>query len=268
MIHLKTSFIALVGLTLVACGDDADTGTGGGDATSTSQSSSSGSPATTASSVTVTTGSSSSTGGGGGPTCTQAREDALGPIDAVSVGVVNVLDDEGGVATLFIDASAGGIAEQQNNPWIYVDLATATRVDVTDLTADGDVAWDLGIKRPILRSNSGDGGYAGSGGAVRLDKEFDAVTSADAGATFETEVWFDADCTLLTDQTGAIATAFDGWYDYENAVVTPGAGTWLVRSGDGTSVHKVEILDYYSNPDGTSGMAGGRYRIRVADVTP
>lgn len=186
----------------------------------------------------------------------------------MSTGDVLTLENTGGVATLFIDASAGGVQNQANNPWIYVDFATLARVEVTDVTADADTTWDLAIKRPILRTNSGDGGYAGAGGAVRLTKSFDAVTEADAAATFATEVWFDEKCNLYTDPTGAIATTFDGWYEYENMTVTPGPGTWLVRGGDGTSVFKLEILDYYANPDGTSGMAGGRYRVRMADVTP
>lgn len=269
-------FRATIAMALLGgCGDDE--GSGGGSTTSTTTGSSTtgqttsgvttastaGSSQTTSS--TVTTGTS---GSGGGPTCTQAREDALGPIDSVSTGDVLTLEDTGGVATLFIDASAGGVQNQANNPWIYVDFATLARVEVTDVTADADAAWDLAIKRPILRTNSGDGGYAGSGGAVRLTKLFDEVTEADAAATFETEVWFDEKCNLYTDQTGAIATTFDGWYEYENMTVAPGAGTWLVRGGDGSSVFKLEVLDYYSNPDGTSGMAGGRYRVRVADVTP
>ncbi|NUP10387.1 MAG: hypothetical protein HOW73_30420 [Polyangiaceae bacterium] len=207
-------------------------------------------------------------GGGSSPVCTEERTEALGPIDTMSTGDVIVLDEEDGAATLFVDASAGGIQEQANNPWIYLDLATLEKVAVTDVSADADTAWDLAIKRPVVRTNSGDGGYAGEGGAVRLDAAFDDVTSADANAAFETEGWFDADCTLKLDAGGAISTTFDGWYEYDNTVVSPGGGTWLVRAGDGVKVFKLEILDYYSNPDGSSGTAGGRYRLRVAEVTP
>jgi hypothetical protein len=186
----------------------------------------------------------------------------------VSDGAVTVLEDESGVATLFVDATAGGIQNQTANPWIYLDLRAGARVDVSDVSADASTDWDLAIKRPILRSNSGDGGLMGQGGTTRIAKDFDTVTWADAAVKFESESWFDADCNLLTDQTGAIATTFDGWYDYVEMKVVPGSGTWLIRSGDGTHIFKLEILDYYANPDGSSGMAGGRYRIRVADLTP
>ncbi len=256
------SIIALIGSLHVACGDDA-AGPGGGEGSTASAG-----PTTGASSTSTASTGSASSSSGAPPDCVDARDLALVPIDQVSEGAVTILEEENGVATLFVDASAGGISEQATNPWIYVDFAARARVDLTDPSADTDATWDIAIKRPILRSNSGDGGYAGAGGAIRLDKPFEDVTAVDASATFQTEVWFDADCNLFTDATGAIATAFDGWYDYENAVVTPGAGTWLVRGGDGTSVFKLEILDYYANPDGSHGMAGGRYTMRIAEVTP
>lgn len=154
------------------------------------------------------------------------------------------------------------------NPWIYLDLKQGKRVDVTDPASFGSTAWDLAIKRPLLRTNSGDGG-PGQGGAVLLDgKAFDAVTAADAAsATIAVETWFDAQCNLSTDPAGAIATTFAGWYDYDTATnkLSPHPGVFIVRGGDG-SLYKVAILDYYANPDGTSGMAGGRYQLQVGPL--
>lgn len=212
-------------------------------------------------------GSTTGSGGGGGSevTCTQERAEALGPIDMVSAGTVTVLDAAAG--QVFIDASAGGVQVQKDNPWIYVALGTKTRVDVSDVSADSSTAWDLALKRPLLRSNSGDGGPAGGGGAIRIDKEFDAVTAADAqGVALATDDWFDDECNLATDASGAIKTAFDGWYDYENMTLLPHVGTWLVRGANGTSIFKLAILSYYSNPDGSQGMAGGKYLVRVATL--
>ncbi len=99
-------------------------------------------------------------------------------------------------------------------------------------------------------------------------KLFDAVTAADAtSAAIATEVWFDAMCNLKTDPTGAIATTFNGWYDYDQATnkLAPHAGTFIVRGGDGT-LYKVAILNYYANPDGTTGMAGSRYVLQIGPV--
>lgn len=213
------------------------------------------------------TGGSAGAAGTSGVVCEDERILALTPIDKISSGEVTVLDPQMG--EVFIDASAGGIQNQKDNPWIYIALGTTSRVDLTDKTADASQAWDVAIKRPIWRNNSGDGGPAGKGGAFFLDKEFDAVTAADAsGVAFLKEDWFDDACVLQLDAAGTVKTSFDGWYDYENAVVTPHPGTWLVRGGNGTSVYKLQMLSYYSNPDGSPGMAGGRYLVRIGTLTP
>ncbi|MEZ4294358.1 MAG: hypothetical protein R3B70_05240 [Polyangiaceae bacterium] len=92
----------------------------------------------------------------------------------------------------------------------------------------------------------------------------DAVTAADVqGVTFAEEDWFDAECALATDAAGALQTSFSGWYQYENMTLSPAAGTWLVRGADGASVFKLQLLSYYANPDGSQGMAGGKYLVRV-----
>ncbi len=203
----------------------------------------------------------------GGSVCTSARDTALGPIDKVSSGAVTTLSDTGGVKTLFIDASAGGVDAAKNNPWVYVDLATGTRVDLTDKASYTAANWDLALKRPILHTNSGDGGPGGGGAAMLTSKAFDTITVADASsATFKTESWFDSDCVLQVDAIGSVKTSFDGWYAYDSATtkVTPKAGSvWLVRGSKG-DFYKVELQSYYSNADGTDGTAGGRYKLRYA----
>jgi hypothetical protein len=197
--------------------------------------------------------------------CTSAAEQLLKPVDSVSTGAVTVLEDAAGAKTLFVDASAGGTQGAATNPRIYLNLETAVRVDVTDKTAFASTAWDVAIKRPILFTNSGDGG-SGRGGSKMVEKEFDAVTTADAAAeTFAQESFFDANCTAKVDQTGAVKTSFDGWYNYDQATngVSPKAATWIIRGGTG-KLYKLRVLSYYANPDGTTGQAGGRYTIKVA----
>ena len=260
---------------IAACGDDAGGagGAGGGATTapaSTGATTSSGGEGGAGEGGGGDPGSTGSGGEGGAlPVCEDARALALGPVDAVSEGLVDVLDEADGAATVFVDASAGGMQEQASNPWIYVDLGERVRVDVTDDEADADTGWDLALKRPVLRVNGGDGGLAGEGRAAQLDVAFDDVGADDVeGATWRDERWFDAACELRTDPTGAIATSFDGWYLYEDMTVTPAPGTWLVTSGDGARIFKLAFLDYYANPDGTHGQAGGRYLLRIAEVTP
>jgi len=277
MNHRIMGAYMLAGLVLAGCGgDDGTTGSGGAGGAG-------GAGGETSSSTQGTGGGTTSGGGQGGmgqggagtggqggsaSMCTAALEQALGPIDTVSTGDVIVLATNGSTKTLYIDASAGGSQNQKTNPWIYLNLASTTKVQVTDKSAYGSTDWDLALKRPLIRTNSGDGG-PGQGGAVFLDGAmFANVTSTDATGLL-TEDWFDATCTLQTDPTGAIATTFAPWYDYDQAThaLSPHPGVFVVRGGDG-ALYKLQILDYYATPQGGTGMTGGRYRIDVAPLSP
>lgn len=213
-------------------------------------------------------------GSGGAPaiSCPVERDEVLGPVDAVSAGEVIVLSDEGGVKTLYIDASAGGPMEQEDNPWIYVSFANASRVDLTDPGADSSSEWDLALKRPVLRTNSGDGGPGEGGLAFLKEQSFEEVTDAEAkSAILAVEQWFDAMCVAKKDPGGYLATTWDGWYDYggqSTHAVTPHPGVFILRAGQGGALYKLEILTYYANPDGTEGMAGGRFLLRYQAIAP
>ena len=203
-----------------------------------------------------------------GGACPAEAEALLGPIDAVSMGDVTVLSEIGGVKTLYVDASAGGTAAQATNPRIYLNLATAKRVDVTDKTAMTSTAWDIALKRPILFSNGGDGGSGQGAAAFLAGRDFASVTASDAAtATFVRESFFDASCTPKVDQTGAVLTSFDGWYTYDgsNNTLTATAGTWLVKGGTG-NVFKVRFISYYATPDGGVGQSGGRFTLEVGPL--
>jgi heme-binding HmuY-like protein len=206
----------------------------------------------------------------GGGTCSAARAQLLGSIDSVSTGAVDIITTSGATRTLFVDASAGGINGESSHPWIFVNLGSGTEVNVTDKTSVSSAAWDLALKRPIIYTNSGDGG-AGQGGAVLVTKDFAQVTAADAAsATFVTESFFDAQCNPKLDPTSAVLTSFSSWYDYDPSshMLTPAAGTWLVHGGDG-KLYAVQILTYYGSPSGvpddggTTNSEGGTYVLEV-----
>ncbi|HEY0468268.1 MAG TPA: HmuY family protein, partial [Polyangiaceae bacterium] len=197
--------------------------------------------------------------------CSAAREQLLGAIDSVSNGEVSVVSTDAEVTTIYVGATAGGTAAAASNPWIFISLEHAARVPVTDVSSTRSSAWDLALKRPLLYTNSGDGG-PGQGGAVLLDKPFEDVTADDASeAEFSTEKFFDADCNPIVDVTGAVATSFSSWYDYdaETHLLSPHAGTWLVHGAAG-KLFKLRVENYYGTPEGGSGMAGGAYLIDVA----
>jgi len=217
------------------------------------------------------TGSGGSGGAGGaavGPACPAEREKEIGPVDKVSTGEVTVLSDMGGVKTLYVDASAGGVMEAALNPWLYVNLAMAVRVDITDKQADSSTDWDLALKRPEIWTNSGLGAVGGGGAAFLKEVKFDAVTKESAPAAIPVEDWFNDSCEIQVDEGGYMRTTFDGWYDYggqDTHAVTPHPGVFVVRGAKG-ALYKLELENFYSNPDGTDGMAGGRFKLRYSPL--
>lgn len=202
----------------------------------------------------------------GGTQCSKARDDLLLPIDKVSTGAVTVVSDTGGVKTLYVDATGGGFNTSSKSPRVYVALADGTKVSVTDKTAPMSTDWDLALRRSVIWTNSGDAGV-GQGGALVVEKSFASVTAADAtDSAIAAESFFDADCKAKTDPTGAPATTFSDWYEYDqatNMITGPRAVTYIVRGGTGKK-YKVGIKAYDGAPDGGKGTASGAFIIQVA----
>lgn len=197
--------------------------------------------------------------------CSGALRQALGLVDEVSQASVVLLSQADGELELYVDASAGGIGGQDDFPWVYVSLSAGGAVALSDLEALKSTAWDLAFKRFVIRSNSGDSG-PGQGGALRVALPWDSVDGSTQGnRALPIESWFDADCNLSTDDQGELITTFTGWSQYDPAthVLAPADAVYLTQGGDGAR-YKVEVLDYYSNPDGTHGRVAGRYKLRAA----
>lgn len=200
--------------------------------------------------------------------CTAAREEFLKPIGKVSTGQVVVVSDEGGVKTIYVDASAGGFDQAIKNPRVYVSLA-GTRVDVTDKNAVESTEWDLAMKRQVVFTNGGDTGI-GQGAAARLTKAFDDVTAADAdGATLAAEDILDDECQKVVDRIGDPDTTFADWYNYDEATMRASANTkytYIVRGGAGKR-YKVGITSYTGKPDGTTtSPSTGYFLMKVAEL--
>ncbi|MBX3218378.1 MAG: hypothetical protein KF850_40610 [Labilithrix sp.] len=203
---------------------------------------------------------------GGDDSCEAARRTALLPVSEVSTAEVSVLSEDGTTKTLFVDATAGGPAGAATQPRVYVDLATGSRVDLSDVAAASSTAWDLAIERSYIFTNGGEGG-PGQGGARFVSKAQDDVTAADATGLV-TEKFFDEDCNQIPDRSGrGFKTSFDDWYDYdmETNKLTPFDGTYVVRGGTG-KLYTVRIVTYYANPDGGVGEVSGRFVLRVAPL--
>ena len=195
--------------------------------------------------------------------CSAARAQLIGEVDVESRGDVKVLSLTAGVTTLYVNATSGGSNGGTANPWTFVSLDQAARVSVTDVTALRSTAWDLAFKRALIYGNDGDGGPGHAGGLL-LDKEFAQVTRADAqAAEYIDERFFDEDCNPTVDLTGQVYTSFADWYEYDTAthVLTPAAGTWVVRGATG-HLFKLQFETYYATPSGGMGTTGGAYLLK------
>lgn len=201
------------------------------------------------------------------PRCSAALRQSLSLVDEASTADVSVLMGDDSDRTLYVDASAGGLNGQDENPWVYVSLARAEAVRITDIEALTSTAWDLAFKRFYVRTNDGDSG-PGRGGALRVNLGWDQVSAATLGRQqLATETWFDQDCNLQLDDAMEVVTTFTGWSEYDEAhhVLTAANVVFITAGADG-KLYKVAILDYYSTPTGARGADGAHYKLRVAPL--
>jgi len=211
-------------------------------------------------------------GGAEAASCTTVRAGLLGPIDVVSAGLVEDMSAPGATSiTLQVDASAGGYMAAANNPYIYVKLAGRSRAEVTDLSADASLDWDIALKRDNLRSNSGDSGPRAAEVAILEGADFSTVTSAAVStAAFDADSFVNAaTCEPSTDALGKPLTRFDGWYEYDGATMklSPASRVYVIRDARAAVVYKLQIVGYYvdvSNGMGGTVSKGAVYTLRYA----
>jgi hypothetical protein len=185
------------------------------------------------------------------------------PIASVSTGALDTSPGEGATDAV-IDATAGGLINAADNPFLYIDLEQGTKVAIDDVEALDSDAWDIAFKRPNIRVNSGDSGTGDVAVAVVAGSLAD-VTEAPADGEFETDDWSSDSCTLLTLADGTPATAFGEWYDYDDAthILTPKAEVHVVRTRSGDLV-KLAIETYYG--DEGDPTRGAVYRVSWAPL--
>lgn len=188
-----------------------------------------------------------------------AAIEAFVAIDSVSTGTVEATTANG-VTIANIDASAGGSAGAATNPWIYVSLADAAQVSITDVESFTSAAWDLGFKRSSIRLNSGDSG-PGPWMVARADELpwADAIAPPGRDAEWKTDDFVADDCTLITEGRGTPATAFSIWYDYnpETHAVTPTEDVvFFLYRMDTHTVYRLQI----------TGWSSGLYTVQWATL--
>ena len=185
------------------------------------------------------------------------------PIAAVSAGAVAVTA-AGGVTSGTIDATAGGTAASADNPYLYLDLVTGAKLELSDLAALSSTAWHVALKRSSLKLNSGDSGPGQVTAASVAAATLAEVTTVPA--SLAADDWATSDCMLTTTPGGEPASVMGSWYDYDDAThrLTPKAEVWVLKLGDGASapVRKLRIVTYYG--DTAMPMRGAFYRVEWA----
>lgn len=182
------------------------------------------------------------------------------PIATVSAGALTVTST-GGVTSGTLDATAGGTAAAADNPYLYLDLSTGTKLDLTDVDALSSTAWHVGWKRAGIKLNGGDSGpgqVAAAPVAVEFLEDVDTAPTA-----LQQDDWADPDCALVAGPTGEPATVMSDWYAYDEQthVLTPKRQVWVIRVATDTFV-KLRIVTYYG--DTASPMRGAFYRLEWA----
>jgi hypothetical protein len=177
--------------------------------------------------------------------------------DAVTTRSVAV-SEQGGVFTATLDASAGGYDHARFEPFVYLDLEAAARVDLTDLEALADTTWDLAFKRTLIRTNSADSGPGQIALARVSGLPFEDVSTAPSShSAWATDESLDEDCELLTDPIGNPMTAINwingdnasgssSWYNYDGGVSPNPGDVYLVRNGAEGTTYKLEIVSWSS----------------------
>ena len=180
------------------------------------------------------------------------------PIPLVSEGLLAITVSNN-ISTGTIDATAGGIANSADRPYIYIDLRNGRKVEVTDLASRSSMDWDIALKRSSLRSNSGDSGAGNRKVAVVAATDLTTVTVGPASG-YTTDDFTSADCMFTGIPGGEPQSVFAEWYNYDQATnqLSPKPEVYVVERSDG-SRSAFRIVTYYGDP--ASAMRGAFYRV-------
>jgi hypothetical protein len=179
-------------------------------------------------------------------------------IAMVSSGAVQVAAS-GDVTSGTIDATAGGLMNAADNPYIYVDLKGAKRIDVNDLDARSSKAWDVALKRSSLRVNGGDSG-AGKRELAVVQAATLAEVTAGPSDGYATDDFTTDDCMLDSIPGGEPRSSFGEWYGYDDQthMVTPKPEVFVIQRDDGSRT-ALRLAAYYGDP--AAPMKGAFYAV-------
>jgi hypothetical protein len=197
-------------------------------------------------------------------------QDLLTDDGEISDGAVTTTTDGDDFVTV-VDATAGGMNQAANNPWVYIRFDTdgANRVVISDEDALESAEWHMALRRFLLRMNSGDGGPSCVGIAKMGSYDYGDLTEEPSGVEYGLDDFYDDSCELQMDSYGMSPQfATYGWWAYAACVETTMV-PFLVQLDDG-GVLKLVVEEYYGsgqedcNSTGTAGSDSGMIKLRWA----
>jgi hypothetical protein len=164
------------------------------------------------------------------------------PIASVSAGAVTATPGKDRTDAV-IDATSADVPE--DNPYLYLDLASGAKVEIDDVAALTSSDWDLAFERSSIRANGGDSG-PGNVAVAKVGGAFEDVTAAPKDGEFATDDWVSDDCQYQSIPGGEPLTAIGEWYEYNLMTheLTPKEEVYVVRAHGG-DLFKVTIGTWY-----------------------
>jgi hypothetical protein len=171
-----------------------------------------------------------------------------------------------------IDATGGGLSPSESFVYAKFEDSGLVRVPVGDEDAFGSVGWDIAFRRYVARLNSGVSGPSCVMGAT-ISSDYDSLTSAPDGLSYQPEAYYDDQCTQVMDSSGlgAPGTIMQDYWSYSGCVQMTGQ-VYVIKLASGRRV-KLVVSSYYEptaqatcDSTGTipSGTVGGQVRVRWA----
>jgi hypothetical protein len=187
------------------------------------------------------------------------------PIAMTSMGAIAVTTTAE-VTSGTVDATAGGISNAPDNPYLYLDLVGNAKVAATDLEARSATTWDIALKRSSLRINGGDSG-AGKRTLAIVQAATLAEVTAGPASGYAADDFTSEDCMLVAQPAGEPMSAFGEWYAYDGQThaVTPKDQVYVVEREDGSRT-AFRIATYYG--DTTNPMRGAFYGVEWKQLPP
>lgn len=185
---------------------------------------------------------------GGDVPCEDAMILDLGLVGGVvSAGAVSsTADGDDWVSN--VDATAGGIVDAPNNPWVYLRFADdgLEKLDLDDLQALSSDEWHIAAKRFGIRLNSGSSG-PGCVTVATLDADYADVDALPDDAQLDEEAFYDGSCGLIDDGSGAGGAnyALTPWWFYPGCVGVTYV-PFVIEIEDGQHV-KFMVESYYES---------------------